>query len=800
MPERRHGDHLIVPGQADAPDPGGGAAYEHAHGDDREADAFAAAGGQQDVLVLGAGAHAHQAVAGVQLHGDLAVGPDVDEIAKPVAPHVARRGGEHDEKVAPGFLVLGQGHQGGNGLAFVQGQQVDHGLAARLRGAQRQLVHLQLIDDPGGREEQHRRVGVDHEDLADEVLVAHGHAGAALAAAMLGAVGRKRHPLDVAGVGDGDHHVLALDEVLDVVFERSLFQRRAARRGEPLPDLEQLGLEDLQQPFPRCQYGQMLFDLAGQLFQVVADLVALQPRQALQTQLQNGLGLDLRKPVAAVLHPAPRLVQQRDHGGQVRHRPGLLHEPRPGGGRVARRADDLDHLVDVGHGHGEAGQHVGPVPGLAQLEDGAPADDLFTERNEGGDDLLQVHRLRLAATEGQHVDAEAGLQGGVAVELVEHHVGHGVALDLHHHAHAVAVRFIAQLGDALDLLVAHGLGQGLHHARLVHLIGYLGNDDGFAVLADFLDGCAPAHDHRPAPGVIGETDALFAEDDGAGGKVGSLDVVLHQRVDGDVGIVDEGAAGVDHLAQVMGRNVGGHADRDSARPVDQQVGKLGREHRGLALGLVVVGPEVDGVLVDVLKQGMGGAGQPRLGIAHGRRPVAVHGAEVALPGDERQTQRKVLGHAHHGVVNGAVAVGVVFAHDLADDARRLAEGAVVIVAALLHGIEDPPVHRLEPVAHVGQRPADDYAHGVIQVGRPHLAFDGDRRDVPTGGRGRDRCQRELLSAINSIGRKGRGRSGSEYGRMKTSTFRPRKQLGGGRFSAARKPAATRHFVRTGFYL
>ena len=46
------------------------------------------------------------------------------------------------------------------------------------------------------------------------------------------------------------------------------------------------------------------------------------------------------------------------------------------------------------------------------------------------------------------------------------------------------------------------------------------------------------------------------------------------------------------------------------------------------------------------------------------------------------------------------------------------------------------MHRLQPVAHVGQRARHDHAHGVIEVGAPHLLFDGDRRDVVRGLRRR----------------------------------------------------------------
>jgi CheY-like chemotaxis protein len=38
----------------------------------------------------------------------------------------------------------------------------------------------------------------------------------------------------------------------------------------------------------------------------------------------------------------------------------------------------------------------------------------------------------------------------------------------------------------------------------------------------------------------------------------------------------------------------------------------------------------------------------------------------------------------------------------------------------VHGVENAPLHRLEPVAHVRQGPAHDHAHGVLEVGALHL--------------------------------------------------------------------------------
>src|SRR3546814_2845311 len=83
-------------------------------------------------------------------------------------------------------------------------------------------------------------------------------------------------------------------------------------------------------------------------------------------------------------------------------------------------------------------------------------------------------------------------------------------------------------------------------------------------------------------------------------------------------------AGVDHLAQIVRGDVGRHADRDAAGTVDEQVGEArGQDCRLFAAG-VVVGLEVDRVLVEVVQQHHRGPGEPRLGITHRGRRVGVH--------------------------------------------------------------------------------------------------------------------------------------------------------------------------------
>ena len=227
------------------------------------------------------------------------------------------------------------------------------------------------------------------------------------------------------------------------------------------------------------------------------------------------------------------------------------------------------------------------------------------------------------------------------------------------------------------------------------------------------------------------------DDQAAGGEVRALDPFeqgLEQLLVGGLGVVQAPLGAGRHLAQVVRRDLGRHADRDPLGTVDQQVGEPGREDHGLAGAPVVVGPEVDGVLVDVPEHLHGQRREPALGVPVGGRRVVARRAEVALPVDQRHPHRPRLGQAHQRVVDGRVAVRVVLAHHIADDPGALGVAPVRPVPAVVHREEDPRVHGLEPVPDVGQGTADDDRHGVVDVAALHLDLDVDRLGPVTSTR------------------------------------------------------------------
>ena len=193
--------------------------------------------------------------------------------------------------------------------------------------------------------------------------------------------------------------------------------------------------------------------------------------EAAQRQRKDGARLLVAElEGAVVVDRVARIVDQRDQRRDVLGRPVARHQLFARRRRIGRGADQLDDLVDVGDGHREADEDMGPVAGLVEQEAGAAGHHLLAELDERREHRRHVHQLGLAAVERDEVAAERALERREAVELVEHHVGHGIALQLDDDAQAVAVGLVADLGDALDALLAHEFAHLLDHLRLVHLI------------------------------------------------------------------------------------------------------------------------------------------------------------------------------------------------------------------------------------------------------------------------------------------------------------------------------------------
>ena len=231
------------------------------------------------------------------------------------------------------------------------------------------------------------------EQAGDEILVPRRHAGAAFAAAALHAIFGQRRALDIAGMGDGDGHILALDQRFVFDFDFGVDQFGLARRGELVADRVEFVRDDLQARGARdagCR------DNPGS------------PRPAwwLRRRFRRGparsgaAGADPGSP-----WPAPRsggwcrLPPSRWRGSAISATSGptslagqarAINCSRAVAASAAARIS-CDHFVDIGDGDGQADQDMAAVARLGEFELGAPGDDFLAEGDEGADQLLQIH-------------------------------------------------------------------------------------------------------------------------------------------------------------------------------------------------------------------------------------------------------------------------------------------------------------------------------------------------------------------------------------------------------------------------
>ncbi len=119
----------------------------------------------------------------------------------------------------------------------------------------------------------------------------------------------------------------------------------------------------------------------------------------------------------------------------------------------------LTTQVDVRHGDAEALDDLALGLGLAQLVARPARDDVAPVGDEGLERLLEVEDRGPPLRDGEVDDAERRLQIGLPVELVDDDLGDDVLLQLDDEADAVAVALVADLGDAVDLLLAHELAR-----------------------------------------------------------------------------------------------------------------------------------------------------------------------------------------------------------------------------------------------------------------------------------------------------------------------------------------------------
>ena len=249
---------------------------------------------------------------------------------------------------------------------------------------------------------------------------------------------------------------------------------------------------------------------------------------------------------------------------------------------------------------------------------------------------------------------------------MEHRVGVKATLDTNDQAETVmAIREIGDIANSRQFLGVDCIFDLVDDSLGSHQIGKLGDDETGSPGPNAFDtdGCASLETSFTR--LVRLANTLQADNGSSGGEIGAGDK-SHELIQGGIRVVNEVACGIDDLAHVVRRHIRGHAHRDSAGTIDQQVGEARRKHTGLSKLIVVVRDKVDDVFAEVTHHFHRFGTQARFGVA-GRCWSIIERSEVPMPVHHGNPHAERLREAHERVINGAIAMGMKLAHDITDD-------------------------------------------------------------------------------------------------------------------------------------
>ena len=323
--------------------------------------------------------------------------------------------------------------------------------------------------------------------------------------------------------------------------------------------------------------------------------------------------------------------------------------------RTLGSTDNVYHFIDIVAGNNQAFQNVGTLFCLALVELGTTNRYIMAMIHEILDALLQRKQLwttRVVGTSTNQcntVHTEARLEVSHLVELVQHHISIGIALQVNHDTHTFAVRLIVYIRDAIDFLISDKFCNLLDELRLVHIVRNLVNNN--LIVSSFrFDVCLRTNDDTSTTCLVCFLHSIQTADNTASWEVRSFDV-FHQTFCGDFRVVNHGNASINHFAQVMRRDIGCHTHGNTRSTIHQQVWYASWQHLWLFQRTIEVVFKINCLFVEVIHHCLTQASESSLCVTHGSCTITIHRTEVSLSIYQAITHCPVLSQAHQCTIH-----------------------------------------------------------------------------------------------------------------------------------------------------
>ena len=184
--------------------------------------------------------------------------------------------------------------------------------------------------------------------------------------------------------------------------------------------------------------------------------------------------------------------------------------------------------------------------------------------------FLHIHLPWPALVDRKQNDTEGTFESRHFVKLVNRN-----ALNLAHfqfnHDTSGFSGLVSQVANAIQQLVPNQIGNARNKCRSIHIIRNLGDDNLLSPTRQFFHLHAPSHTHNPTTSFHVGLNTCRTGNSSSRRKIRTWQV-LHQLIDRDRWIINQGTGRINNLTQIVRRYIGCHANGNTSGPIHQKVG------------------------------------------------------------------------------------------------------------------------------------------------------------------------------------------------------------------------------------
>ena len=259
------------------------------------------------------------------------------------------------------------------------------------------------------------------------------------------------------------------------------------------------------------------------------------------------------------------------------------------------------------------------------------------------------------------------------VEQIQNHIRIYITAQLDTDTHTLTVRLITKIRDSINFFISYKLCDFLDQSCFVDHVWKFGHNNTVFTILHWFYICDCTNSDFSTSGAVSFVNSGRSKNHRSGWKIRTFyntqkffdicPTILYYFV------VDNFYNSMNHLSQIVRRNVCCHTNSNTGCSVYQKIRIAGRKHRRLFLSLIEVWYKINGIFIDVCEHFHGNFTESCLCISHRSSTVTVDRTKVSMTINKRISCRPVLCHVDQCSVDGTVSMWMVFTHGITDNTR-----------------------------------------------------------------------------------------------------------------------------------